>query len=261
MVWLSELASRAVEGFLGALDDLAPWASLAIVAAITALVMLVVVRWTSPQRTLERARARMAAAIFEMRIYLDHPRRLLAAQAGLVKWTAIYLACLLPPAICLAAPLGLLYLHLEIRHEHAPFAAPATAVVRIELDGDLRALSIEPTTAVTARVDAEDEHAVYVRVPVSHPRGHRLKIRAGATEVPLVIAADADAAVVSPERRRGVAQLWTPGAEPPLTGALRRISIPYPERSSTLALPWWLYWLGGASAIAMLLRRRFGVVL
>jgi hypothetical protein len=256
---IAHIAGQLVEGLLVPLDGLAAWASLAIVAVITAIAMLLVVRWTSPQRTLERARARMAAAIFEMRLYLDHPRQLLWAQGGLVKWTAIYLACLLPSAVVLAAPLGLLYLHLEIRHQHAPFTAPTSAIVRFELDGDLRELAIDPRPA--ARVNAQDEQAVYARIPIASARDHVLTARTGTTEVPVVIAADPRVDVVSPERRRGVAQLWTPGAEPPLDGAIRRISIQYPERSAALAVPWWLYWLGGATVVALLLRRRFGVVL
>ena len=253
-----------VEALLRPLDGLAPWASLAILALPTAAVILVVVRWTSPQRIVSRSRARMAAAILEMRLYLDHPGQLLLAQARLAGWSVVYVGCLLPSLLVMAGPLGLLYLHLEIRHGYGPCASPSTTIVRIEASSAvaLRDLAIDAPAplAVTGRVHAEDEHALYARVAIEAPGRHEFSVLAGDRRQAVAIEADPDAAVVSPARSAGLAQLWALGAEPPLdAGAIRSITIQYPERSATL--PWWLYWLGLATVFAMLLRRPFRVAL
>lgn len=253
-----------VEALLRPLDGLVPWVSLALLAVPTAAIMLVVVRWTSPQRVVTRARSQMAAAIFEMRIYLDRPSQLLRAQGRLVVWSALYVAALLPSLLVMAGPLGLLYLHLEIRHGIAPAPAPSLAVARIEVAGAvaLRDVAIDASgrVAVAARVHAEDEHALYARFAIAEPGTHHVVVRAGGTRTTATIEADPDADVVSPERRSGIAALWALGAEPPLDGAaLRSISIRYPER--TAGMPWWLSWLGPATVFALVLRRRFGVAL
>lgn len=255
----------SIEAVLRPLDRLPPAASLAVVAAITAVIMLAVIRRTSPQRAISRARAQMAAALLETRLYLDHPARMLAAQARLVGWTAAYLACLVPSLVLLAIPLGLLYLHLDARHGLAPLAAPGTAVVRIALDrgAAVRDVAIQPDggVAVTARVRADDEHAVYARLAIRTPGAHALVIRAGGTAARKQVSADPDARVVSPERRRGIARLWTVGVEPALgSGPIRAITIQHPARADHLPVRWWLYWLGLATVIALALRRRFGVV-
>lgn len=253
-----------VEALLRPLDGLVPWVSLAIIAVPTAAVILVVVRRTSPQKLVGTARSRMGAAIFEMRLYLDHPLQLLAAQGRLIVWSIIYVGCLLPSLLVMAGPLGLFYIHLEIRHGVAPMPAPGTAVARIEVaDGVvLRDLAIDAPAplAVTARVHAEDEHAVYARIAVAAPGRHALTVRAGSAREEVSVNADPDTDVVSPERRAGIAQLWAISADPPLeSDAIRSITIQYPER--TASVPWWLYWLGVATVLAMLLRRRFGVAL
>lgn len=257
---------RALDAALSTLDGLSPWVSLAVVATITAVVMLIVVRRTSPQRLIGHARAQMAAALLEMRLYLDHPLRMLGAQGRMLGWTVVYLACLIPSAIVLAAPLGLLYLHLEPRHGLAAFAAPATVVMRIELGAGVatRDVSIEPSAAliVTAQVRANDERAVYARIAIRWPGTHHVVVRAAGATATKEISADPNASAVAPELRGGLSQLWGLGVEPPPpTDAIRSISLQHAERTGELPVPWWLYWLGLATAVAMALRRRFDVVL
>jgi hypothetical protein len=252
-----------IEALLRPLDGLVPWVSLAIIAMPTAVLILVVVRRTSPQKLIARSRSQMAASIFEMRLYLDHPLQLLRAQARLVGWSVLYVACLIPSLVVMAAPLALLSVHLEIRHGLAPLAAPQSTVVRIEVANGISvrdvAIDVDDSLAVTARVHVDDERALYARIAITQPGSHRFIVHAGETRTEATLEADPDSAVVSAERRAGLSQLWAFGAEPPLDGAVRSISIPYPERSS--AVPWWLYWLGAATVFALLLRRRFGVAL
>lgn len=255
-----------VELVLRPLDALAPWLSLALLGAVTAVIMLVVIRRTSPQRRIRHARAQMASAIFEMRLYLDHPVQLLRAQGRLAGWSVLYVAYLLPSMLVLAVPLGLLFVHLEIRHGVAPLPANATAVVRVELAPGVSprdvALEPDPGLAVTARVNAADEHALYARVSVRGPGTHALAVHAGDATVTTPIVADPDADVVSPERSHGISQLWALGADAPIDGdVIRAISIPYPDRPSPFWGPWWLYWLAVATVTALVFKSRAGVEL
>lgn len=255
-----------VETLLRPLDLLVPWASLTIIAVVTAVVMLVVIRRTSPQARIRHARAQMAGAIFEMRLYLDHPLQLLRAQGRLFVWTVIYVGYLLPSMAVLLAPLGILYLHLEVRHGVAPLPGPTQVVMRIEVADHvvLRDLVVEPKGAVevTGRLHAEDENALYVRLAITEKGTHTVTVHAKDAIATMDVVADPSADVVSPERRHGIAHLWAIGAQRPIAASeFRSITIQYPERESALPVPWWLYWLGLATAVAMALRNRFGVAL
>jgi hypothetical protein len=257
---------HAIELALTPLDALPPWLSLAIVAIPTALLMLVVVKRVSPQRLVSRARDRIAASIYEMRLFLDEPRLVLRAQARLLGWTVVYLATLIPAIVVMTPPLGLLYLHLEPRHGLAPIAAPSTIVVRIELEPgvDGRAVTVDCRDAIELTAPllvAPDEPAVYARLAIREAGTHAIVVHAGGRAVEKTIVADPRAAVVAPERAAGVATLWSLGSEPPPDGPVRSIRVPHPERSSGLPVTWWLYWLAAATVIALALRRRFDVVM
>jgi hypothetical protein len=268
---VDELANAirwSVECVVGLFDPLAPVVSLGVIAALTAGLMLVVARRASPQRWVELARSRIAASIYEMRLYLDHPGRVLRAQGRLFAWTGVYLACLLPTAIILTPPLGLLYLHLDARHGLGPLAAPSTVVVRVELaDGispdDVVVEASGPVRITAPLVRVPDASAVYARVAIDAPGSHHVSVRVAGVSVVKRLDADPDAAVVSPERRGGLAHLWAAGVEPPPgTDAVRAISIHHPDRADWgLPIPWWLYWLGLSTAFALALSRRFGVAL
>jgi hypothetical protein len=88
-------------------------------------------------------------------------------------------------------------------------------------------------------------------------------VSAGGETVDKRLDADPEATRVSPERRAGLGHLVSLGDESPAPGrVIRSISVQHPERPQSwvgLALPWWLAWLVAATAIALLLRRRFDV--
>jgi len=260
-----------IECGVGLLDPLPPLVSLALVAVVTGVLAVAIATRVSPRRRLARSRDQMAAAIFEMRLFLDAPRRVLAAQGRLLAWTTSYLACMVPAAVVLAIPFGTLFLQLELRHGRAPIAAPATVVLRIALASGVDTGSVGVTTAhgvaVTAPyVIAADEPAVYARLRIDEPGTHHVSIHAASEVVDKEIVA-APGVRVTPERRAGLAQLWMSGAEPPLAGdAIERISIPHRARGRLrvgfahpwlgISMPWWLYWIGLSTIAGLVFARR-----
>ncbi len=71
MPLLNRLLTIAVDAVMGPMRAAPPIASLGIFSLLTAAGMLLVVKWTINRRTIERAKSRMQAAIFEMRLFND----------------------------------------------------------------------------------------------------------------------------------------------------------------------------------------------
>lgn len=264
-----------IDGVLRLFDPLPALLSLTIVAVMTAWVMVLVIARVSPQRQLGRSRDQMAAAIYEMRLFLDAPLRVLAAQARLIGWMVAYIACMLPAALVLALPLGLVFLQLEIRHGQAPIAAPATIVARIELAPGVAGREVtvgsddNEVEATAPLVFAEDEPAVYARLLVKKAGTHRLVAQVGDDKIDKLIVASPGARV-APERASGIAMLWALGHEPPIdSSAFVAVSIPHPPSSSLhvgvgrlgVSMPWWVYWLGLSMILAFILAKRKGVAM
>jgi hypothetical protein len=251
------------------LDRLHAELAIVIMGAATGLFLLVLVKWCSPQTLVARARSRMAACIYEMRLFLDSPRRVLAAQARLIAWSAVYLVGLLPPLLVSAPLLAIAYLEMEVRYGLAPVEVGRPLVVRYGLadgvDGHALQLRAEGAAEITAPVlHAADEAARYVRVRVREPGHHRLVATRGRERWEKRIDAAETSAGVSAERSSGAATWWALGNEPPLEGDVESIALAHPARTRAwfgMPIPWWVCWLGVATVVALGLRRRLGVAL
>jgi hypothetical protein len=246
------------------------WLGLALLAAVSGAGMLWVFGKTTSQKRIKQARDRTMAAIYEVRLYLDSPRRVTAAMGRLLGWSFAHLALMLPAFFIMAGPLTLLGMHMDLRYGVAPVQKDRPVVVRIDLDPghDGDEISVEPATrgveVTSPPLYVEDEHRVYVRIEVTRPSDQEITVRAGNEETSKKITAAPDARSVSPQRSAGLGALWAFGLERPLRAGVgvERITIDHPQRQQRwlgLAIPWWLYWLGVVMITALALRRVMGV--
>lgn len=259
-------ARSALELLLTPLDALPPWASVSTISLVTAVVALLAVKYTTNQAKVERARDLMTSTIYEMRLFIDSPRRVLLAQARLLIWSMLYTGRTLPALALLILPLGLLYLHLELRHSYLPVDGRALVTVEMAEGASPRGVTLElegPGEVLGPVVDPADRKA-YFRVDLEEPRAARLRIRAGEVVEEKAVVANRDAARISPERLRGWVGLIALGYEPALpgNGPFERISVDHVFRErSILWMPWWLTWMLLAILFAFALRKPLGVVI
>jgi hypothetical protein len=261
--WPAELA-------VSLFDPLPAWLGLTLFSALSGIGMLWVVGKTTPQKRLERARDQIGAAIYELRIFIDSPRRVFSAQGRLIGWSLGYTALLLPSFLVLGPPLVLFYLQLELRHGIAPLEPNNPHVLQVDLAPETASRAIAPIAGpgvqVTApAVHAKDTDRLYLRVEIDGAEAERtLQLKVGDQVVSKLLSSGTSRA--SPERVSGAAMLWAMGWEPPLPadGAVRAVRVPHPERPQRwlgIGMPWWVYWLIVATITALAFRRRLGVVL
>jgi len=262
------LLRRSCEGLLSLLDVLPASVSLTVVAVVTGAALLLIVRYTTPQKWVEIARARMSSAIYETRLFLDNPARVLIAQGRLALWSALYIGTMIPAFVLAAVPLGLLYLHLEARHGLEPLPLHRDVVVRVFAeDADAIAFGTWPegvkATAAPVRARTHSGEVVFQRLQVERPEEFDLELFVEGQPLTKRLSAD-PAAPRSPERARGFDLLASLTTEPALPGtsSVQRISTWHePSTQTWLGLPWWGYWLGIATASALILKRPLGVSL
>lgn len=256
----------AVELLLVPFDAMPPWLGLTLVSVLTGAGMLWVVGKTTPQRRLERARDRMAAAVYETRLFLDAPLRMLRAQGRLLGWGGAYVGYMMPALLVMIVPLGLVFLSLDARFGYAALPVGEPIVVRVALDGDGADVTAElpaEAGAITAPplYDAR-AGAAYFRVQLAEPGTHTLTVRAGDATATKRLSADPSALQMAPDRASGT-DLWlSVGSEPPLSAPFTSITLAQPPTTDTwLGMPWWLYWLLVATVAALALRKPLGVVI
>lgn len=251
-------------------------AALVSCAVLVGAGMLLVIKYTTPQARLRVARDRMSSAIYELRLYLDNPRRILAAQRRLCLWSAAYLIYLLPSLALLLGPLGLLYAPLEARYGLDPVPLGQPVLLRVDLsptvsDEDRRAAAqatIAGSLAVslTAAPVLVSGSTLYMRLRVGALGTHDITVKTPTFSLDKQVSASRSATVMSVERRAGLAGMLAIGGEAPLpdAGKVTAVTVIHPtatQRWLGLPIPWWLFGLMVATATAFGLRRRFGVVL
>jgi hypothetical protein len=257
----------AIEYGLAPFDALSPLWGLTVLSILTGGIMLWVVGRTTPQRRIEVARARMASAIYELRLFLDSPRRIFAAQGRLLLWSGAYTAFMVPAFLILSVPLGFLFLHLDVRYGQMPLPLNTPVAVKIAFEGqhvpDLQVENVTRGLQVTAPLlRVPDEGLAYLRVSMTEPGRHELTLR---TEAGLVTKQLSAAGVpVAPERSRGVGLLWSYGHEPPLpsSSGISAVSVSHPAAPQSwlgFTMPWYVFWLVIATLVALALKRPMGV--
>ncbi len=268
----------ATEYVLLPFDYLPDWLGLTLLSLLTGVVALWVVgkctvlveRVVGNKGMLERTRDRMASAVYELRLYLDSPKRMFIAQGRLIAWGVAYTGLLLPPVVVLIIPLGTLFFQMDLRYGQEALPVGETLVVEARVADDVDGDAVEVADAAGLEVTAPplyvaDEQRLYVRLRVKEPGVHTLTLNTPAGAVSKEISADPSAARVSPQRGTGadmMAELFYT-AEPALDGEpIVRIDVPHPASDATyLAMTWWLFWLVVSTAAALALRKPMGVVL
>jgi len=252
---------------LAPFDALPPVLGLSLLAVLTGLGLLFVVRFTTPQKLVERARARMGSAIYETRLFMDYPKRVLIAQGRLILWSFIYISTMLPAFLLASVPLGLLFLHLDARHGLLPLPVGETVVLRVDTESSSRdpvtlgALP-EGVVAVGESVHLDGQPTTYFGLRLQHAGQFRIAVRVGAQSVEKDLVATRGA-IMAPARARGSDLLVSEGAERPLPdGAISSIRVAHESRHDTwVGMPWWLYWLLAATLAALILKKPLGVEL
>lgn len=257
----------AVEAAVGALDGLSPWVSLALISVVSGLIMAIGMMKLSRPEALDRARDQMAAAVYEIRLFLDAPRRVVSAQGRLILWNLRYLGAWLPALLVLTPPLGLLWLHLDARHGYdtLPLERPMVITATLAEGQDPKAVRVEPDegvaiTAPPVRVAANDGPAmVKVRVKLTAPGAHDVRFTAPGLEPASKTLVGPEGGVPRPTRAAGFALWWTLGDEAPLPEGWGAIDVVHPPAADWVALglsmPWWGWWLILATLTVLALKR------
>lgn len=269
---LGAAVQRLIATLLWPLDQLPATAGLTLFSLLSGMGLLLVVGRTTPQHLLRLARARMSSAIYEIRLYLDSPKRIFLAQWRLLRWSGLYLACLLPGLLAILPVLALLYAPMEARYGLAPLSPGTMTLLRLELeepDAAVEDATIAPHPGVELAGPAvlvAPERTLYLGLKIIRAGTHDITIRTPGWVVAKQISADAAARTVAVERRRGMSHLFGPAIEGPLPadGPVKAVSVAHPARPQRwlgIDMPWWLFWMLAATASALALRRPFRVSL
>ena len=252
MGWLMQGVTLVFDAIFAPLGWVSPIAGLTIVALVTAVLALLVVKRTSNQARVRRAKDGMYAALLEMRLFNDDIAAVLRAQWDVLRSNGRYLAAAFVPVLWLILPFGLVAAELDAFYASDGLALNQPAVLTAHLRDGSTLNSGDVTLAVPSGVDADSATLWFPatrdlvwRLHAVAAGRYALVVRTPSENVSKTLVASDAVARRSPSRTRqtGLAML-EPSSEPPLdaASAFDAISLTYPPRDMDVFgwhAPWW----------------------
>jgi uncharacterized membrane protein (DUF106 family) len=250
---LNTLMGRTLDVLLSPFRSLPPMVGLSVVSLITGLGVVLAYRVTSNQQGLTDVKRRMAAALFEIRLFSDDLPAVFRAQAELLRHNLTYLRLSFVPMLWMIVPIAILVAQLDARYGYTGLKLGEPVLLKVALRNGVAASS-----AGSAALDAPPQVRVLtpaVWFPASNEVVWRIRPEAlGAYELTARIGSEAltkrvdvTEQVVGRAPVRVAPGFWeefmNPAEQPlPAGAAATAISIPYARRTFRV-LGWNADWL------------------
>ena len=258
-----------MESLVGLFDHLGPFWGLTLLSILSGIAMLWVVGKTTPQKLVERARNRMDSAVYEIRLFLDSPKRVVISLGRLMSNSLLYIAAMLPAFVILAVPLAFMYLSLDARHGLEAISVDQPFVISVQLaDGvDGRTVTVTPDDGIeitSPPLYVASKNAVYVRAVARRPVASAVHVDVAGRVETKIINANPDAEQMAPDRASGMGLFVSYGPESAVDGDITAIRVPHQTKDGRylgINMPWWVWWLFLMMVAAFGLRKPMGVTL
>jgi uncharacterized membrane protein (DUF106 family) len=259
---------------LSPFQGMSPWVTLLPISLITAVVLLLIFKRTSNQDAIDEVKGRIAAGLFEIRLFNDDLRTMFVAQGQILRRTLTYMRLSLVPMLWTLPPLILVIAQLQFHYGYDGFNPGDTTQLHVFLK-DSAVDEAKPDVKITAPAGITIvEPAVWVpslnemvwRIEVEDRGSYELDIAfAGSTVTKLI---DSTEAIVrrSPIRSRGfVDELLYPG-EPamPADAPFESITLDMADAEISVlgfGLHWIIWFFLISIVFAFALRKPFGVTI
>lgn len=247
--------------------------SLAAISLVTAVVLLVVVRYTSNQGGIAQVKRAIRAGLFEIRLFNDDLRAILRAQGEILRHNLTYLRLSAVPLLWVALPLTIVIGQLQACYGYDGLHPGQTALVKVGLGGgagdapELRLTAPSGVRVETPPVWIPSLREATWRIAAERSGDYEVTVLVNGASLTKRVHVGHGTARRSPYRlERGVLNWMLYPGEPalPSGSAVQAIAVTYPARAFPV-LGWSAHWLVIffvlTLAFAFLLRRPFGVVL
>jgi uncharacterized membrane protein (DUF106 family) len=262
--------------FFAAFSWAPPVLGLSVISALVGIGMLWVFRKTSNQKGMKAVKRKVYAALLEMRVFADEPSVTWRAQKSLFAANFHYMGMALQPALVMVLPVALLLIHLEAFYGRAPLPVGHEAVVTMAMSGplDLAGAAQRPAPELKAPAGVSVETPA-VRIADERQISWRIRpVTAGSAQLQFTVEGlPVDKTIESGAGKRFVpgrsvsgalSAIWDPDEKRIPSAAVEWIDVRYPEawiEIFGLRLNWLVWFLLVSMVAALLLKKRFGVVL
>ncbi len=271
---LNALLGGAINALLFPFRDLHPLVGLTVVSVVAGVAMLLVFKVTSNQKGVTAVKRRIAAGIFEIRLFNDDPRAIVRAQFDILRHTFTYLGLNMVPVLWMIVPLVLVIIQLQFHYGYRGLEPGDVALVKVTFNGAAPPDASDVSLEVDPGIEVESPllwipslREADWRIAVTQPGEHEVRVRIGGEAFGKRVRVTEAVVRRAPVRpsSRVVDQLLNPAERPlPADAPVQSITVTYPEARIGF-LFWEAHWLVVFFVLsiltALVLQRPFKVTL
>lgn len=234
----NSMASAVFDVLLAPFGHGPAWFDLLLWPVLAGVLALVVYKRLSNQAGIQRAKDRIAAHLYEIRLFRHDPLQVLRSTGAIFLRNGVYIGHNLIPLAVLLVPMVAVLAQLVAHYAFAP--APVGAVQLLEVRLDPRAgvaardvrLETPPGVVVEAPPVRTPDGEIFWRLRAEAPGDHQLTLAVGGETLTKGWAVGGEVRKVPVKRTRTWEAFLYPG-EPPLPrdSAVETIALAYPARS------------------------------
>jgi hypothetical protein len=283
---INAIAGALVQAALYPFRGLPPMVGLTVFSLVSGVGMLYVFKWASDQKRLAEVKRKIHAGIFEIRLFNDDMRAILAAQRDILRHNLTYLRLSLRPLLWMIVPFVLIVAQLQLHYGYEGPEVGEPFIVKVRLvdeqaagdgAGQLAAVGAAPGAVPELAIQAPeglrvDTPRLWIptlneadwRLVASAPGEYELTIRVGGNDYGKTVTVGDAILARSPIRTSGLLdRILYPGESAfPSGSEVAAIEVLYPEREVSF-FGWYTHWLVPfiiiTIVLAFALRRPLGV--
>lgn len=253
---------------------MSPWVTLIPVSLVTAVVLLLIFKRTSNQDAISDVKAKIAAGLFEIRLFNDDLRTMFKAQGQILRRSLTYMRLSLIPMIWTLPPLVLVIAQLQFHYGYDGFEAGQSTQLQVVLKPEsvpagkpqIAVAAPQGISIVAPAVWVPSLREMTWRVDVDAAGAYALDLTLGGASESKLVDATAEIVRRSPLRSRGFLDELLYPAEPalPADSPFESISITYQDAEIDLfgfGMHWLIWFFVISIGFAFALRKPFGVTI
>jgi hypothetical protein len=130
---INAIAGALIQAALYPFRGLPPMVGLTVFSLVSGVGMLYVFKWTSDQARLAEVKRKIHAGIFEIRLFNDDMRAILAAQRDILRYNLTYLRLSLRPLLWMIVPFVLIVAQLQLHYGYEGPEVGEPFIVKVRL--------------------------------------------------------------------------------------------------------------------------------
>jgi hypothetical protein len=133
-MWIiNSIAGAVINGALLPFRGVSPMVGLTVFSLVSDVAMLYVFKWTSDQEGLDLVKRKIYAGIFEIRLFNDDMRAILAAQRDILRYNLSYLRLSLRPLMFMIVPFVLIIAQLQLNYGYEGLVVGDPVIVKVTM--------------------------------------------------------------------------------------------------------------------------------